>query len=54
MDGADIQSVIVNGWVMNELGQIPKKDATFEYKGYRITVLEMVENRVGKILVRKK
>lgn len=53
VDGTDIQSVIVNGWVMNELGQIPKKDAVFKYKGYQITVLEMVENCVGKIYIRK-
>lgn len=52
-DDADIRSVIVNGWVMNELGQIPKKDDTFEYKGYRITILETVGNRVGRIKVSK-
>ena len=52
-DNTDVQSVIVNGWVMNELGQLPKKDAAFEYKGYWITVLEMVENCVGKILIKK-
>lgn len=52
-DNTDARSVIVNGWVMNELGEMPAKDATFEYKGYRITVLEMVENCVGKILIKK-
>ncbi len=52
-DDDDIRSVIVNGWVMNELGQIPKNGDTFEYKGYRITVLETVGNRVGRIKVSK-
>lgn len=52
-NNADIQSVIVNGWVMNELGQMPEKNSTFEYEGYHITVLEIVENRVGKILVKR-
>ena len=46
----EIQSGIVNGWIMNELGRIPEKDDSFEYKGYRITVLEMDEKRVGKVL----
>lgn len=52
-DDTDAQSVIVNGWVMNELGQIPQKGDFFEYKGYRITVSEMTENRVEKALVKK-
>jgi len=53
MNDIDIPSVIVNGWVMNELGQIPKKDDTFEYKGYRITVLETIGNCAGRIRVTK-
>lgn len=52
-NNADTQSVIVNGWVMNELGQMPEKNSTFEYEGYQITVLEIVDNRVGKILVKR-
>ncbi len=52
-DDTDAQSVIVNGWIMNELGQIPQKGDSFEYKDYRITVSEMTENRVEKALVKK-
>lgn len=44
----DIPSVTVNGWIMNHLGRIPKKDDTFEYKNYRVTVLEMNDKRVAK------
>lgn len=51
----EIQSGIVNGWIMNELGRVPEKEDSFEYKGYQITVLEMDEKRVEKVLfIRKK
>lgn len=51
----EMQSGIVNGWIMNELGRVPEKEDSFEYKGYQITVLEMDEKRVEKVLfVRKK
>jgi CBS domain containing-hemolysin-like protein len=46
----EIRSGIVNGWIMNELGRIPEKEDVFEYKGYRVTVLEMNEKRVEKAL----
>lgn len=46
----EIRSGIVNGWIMNELGRIPEKADVFEYKGYRVTVLEMNEKRVEKAL----
>lgn len=46
----EIRSGIVNGWIMNELGRIPEKADVFEYKGYRVTVLEMNEKRVEKEL----
>lgn len=47
----EIRSGIVNGWIMNELGRIPEKEDVFEYKGYRVTVLEMNEKRVEKALL---
>ncbi len=49
-DDEEIQSGIVNGWIMSALGKVPEKDDSFEYKGYRITVLEMDEKRVEKVL----
>lgn len=50
LDDEEIQSGIVNGWIMNELGRVPEKEDTFEYKGCQITVLEMDEKRVEKAL----
>lgn len=48
--GGEVQSGIVNGWIMNELGRIPEKQDSFEYRGFQITVLEMKEKRVEKLL----
>lgn len=45
--------VILNGWVMKELERIPVKGDTFEYKGYKITVLSVNEKRVEKVLIKK-
>lgn len=50
LDDEEVQSGIVNGWIMNELGRVPEKEDTFEYKGCQITVLEMDEKRVEKAL----
>lgn len=50
----EIQSVIVNGWVMQELEQIPMKGDTFEYKGYQVTVLNVNEKCAEKVLIKKK
>ena len=52
-ENEEIQSVIVNGWVMKELERIPSKGDTFEYKGYRITVLCVNDNCVEKVLIKK-
>lgn len=49
-DEEELQSGIVNGWIMGALGKVPEKEDSFEYKGYRITVLEMDEKRVEKVL----
>lgn len=51
--GEEGKSVVVNGWVMNHLGKIPEKDDTFEYDGYRITVIEMAGNRVERVRIVK-
>lgn len=50
----EIQSGIVNGWIMDELGRVPEKEDSFEYKGYQVTVLETDGKRVGKALFAKK
>lgn len=49
----EVQSGVVNGWIMNELGKVPEKGDSFEYKGYRITVIKMDEKRVEKVLFTK-
>lgn len=46
----ETQSGIVNGWIMIKLGRVPEKEDSFEYKGYQITVLEMEEKQVQKVL----
>ena len=38
---------------MKELERIPVKGDTFEYKGYKITVLSVNEKRVEKVLIKK-
>ena len=49
----DTQTITANGWIMNQLGRIPVKNDSFEYQGYRFTVLEMDDKRVEKIHVLK-
>ena len=49
----DMQTITVNGWVMNHLGRIPAKHDSFEYQGYQFTVLEMDEKRIEKIHIIK-
>lgn len=50
MNDEEIPSVTVNGWIMSYLGRIPRKDDSFTYKNYQITVLEMDEKRVARVL----
>ena len=47
----EIHSAVVNGWIMNQLGRVPNKGDSFEYKGYVVKVLEMDVNRVEKVLM---
>lgn len=49
----ELDVMTASGWVMEELGKIPSVDDTFESEGYRVTVLEMDENRVEKIRIEK-
>ncbi len=44
-------SAVVNGWIMNQLGKVPSKEDSFEYKDYVVKVLEMDVNRVEKVLI---
>lgn len=47
----EINSVTVSGWVMDQLDKIPEKGDNFEYKGHRVTVLEMNNKRVDKVQI---
>lgn len=47
----ELYSAVVNGWIMNQLGKVPKKGDSFVYKGYLVKVLEMDVNRVEKVSI---
>ena len=47
----ELNSAVVNGWIMNQLGKVPTKGDFFEYKGYLVKVLEMDVNRVEKVSI---
>ena len=47
----ELNSAVVNGWIMNQLGKVPEKGDTFTYKGYVIKVLDMDINRVEKVSI---
>ncbi len=53
-DEEEAQYVIVNGWVMSQLGRIPVKGDSFEYKNYQVTVLGMDDKRVEKVQITRK
>ena len=48
----EFETTSVSGWVMGELGRIPKAEDTFEYQGLEVTVLTMAGKRVGKVRIR--
>ena len=43
-----------SGFVMKKMGKIPKENEDFEYKKFKITVLEVINNRISKAKVEKK
>lgn len=51
-ESKEAQSVTVNGWVMHVTGTIPKEGDSFTYGGYQVTVTEMEEKRVGKLVLK--
>lgn len=46
-------SLTVGGWVVEELGHIPKPGESFEADGLCVTVLEMLRNRVGSVQIKQ-
>jgi CBS domain containing-hemolysin-like protein len=44
----------LGGFVLAQLGAIPKGDESFEYGGYRFTVVEMDRRRVARVKVQKR
>lgn len=45
--------VVVNGWIMNQLGKVPEEKDCFDYEGYHVEVLEMEGMRVAKARIKK-
>lgn len=45
--------VVVNGWIMNQLGKVPEVDDSFDYEGYHVKVMEMEGMRVAKARITK-
>lgn len=49
----EIQSYVINGWIMNQLERIPQQNDSFEFKNFNITVLDMDEKRINKVNFKK-
>ena len=49
----DGRVVVVNGWIMNQLGRVPEEKDCFDYEGYHVEVLEMDGMRVAKARIKQ-
>lgn len=47
----DSDSKSVGGWVIEQIGDIPEKSASFEYKELSISVSDVEDNRVNQIMM---
>lgn len=47
----DSDSKSVGGWVIEQIGDIPEKSASFEYKELSISVSDVEDNRVNQIIM---
>ena len=43
----------VGGWVFENMGIIPENDQTVELSGLDITVKDVSDNRINKLIIRK-
>lgn len=50
-DDFETDSVTVGGWTLEQFGDFPKPGDSFDYKNITVTVLEMDDLRVGKLLL---
>ncbi len=50
-DSFETDSVTVGGWTLEKFGSFPKAGDSFEYENITVTVLEMDDLRVGKVLI---
>ncbi len=50
-DDFETDSVTVGGWTLEQFGGFPKAGDSFDYENITVTVLEMDDLRVGKLLV---
>lgn len=49
----EVSVTTVNGWIMDKLPYIPVKGDEFEFKNWKIKVLEMDGKRVGKVSIKE-
>lgn len=45
----ELQTVTINGWLMDSLERVPKVGDFIEYKGFTVKVIRMDENRIEKV-----
>ena len=50
-DAEDFDSQTVSGWLIDQIGDIPKKAQTVEYKNLTITVSRLTQRRVLEVKV---
>lgn len=50
-DKFETDSVTIGGWMLENFGGFPKAGDSFEYENITVTVLEMDDLRVGKVLI---
>lgn len=50
-DKFETDSVTVGGWILEQFGHFPKAGDSFDYENITVTVLQMDDLRVGKLLV---
>ena len=50
---SDVESETVGGWTIETLEHFPESGESFEWKDWKVTVVEAEDHRVSKLLVEK-
>lgn len=50
-DAEDFDSQTVNGWVLEKIGDIPKKNQSFDYKNLTVIVNRLTQRRILDVKV---